>query len=204
MTNIKVFINSSELYLSDTISAENINSELRIRYNGKVKSLHHYIDLLEKKPKPTSVLLYSDDFEKLWTDFKGLYKIVEAAGGVVENDEKETLMIFRRDWWDLPKGKIDPGETPEIAAVREVKEETGLKNVTLNKFLCISHHTYKLNEKRILKPTHWYLMSSNDNNFVPQTSEDILEVKWVDFNKISIANFHIYGNIVDVLNIAAQ
>ena len=204
MTNIKVFINSSELYLADTVSADNIDSDLRVRYNGKVKSLHHYIDFLEKTPKKTSVLLYNDDFEKLWTDFKSPYKIVEAAGGVVENDEKETLMIFRRDWWDLPKGKIDPGETPEIAAIREVKEETGLKNVILNKFLCLTYHTYTLNEKRILKPTHWYLMSSNDTDLTPQTLEGILEVKWVKIHKISGISFRIYGSIVEVLNAAAQ
>ncbi len=204
MTNIKIFINSSKLYLADSVSADNIESDLRVRYNGKVKSLHHYTDFLEKTPKTTSVLLYHDDFEKLWMDFKCLFKIVEAAGGVVENDEKETLMIFRRDWWDLPKGKIDPGETPEIAAIREVKEETGLKNVSLIKFLCQTYHTYTLNEKRILKPTHWYLMFSNDTDLIPQTAEDILEVKWVKIHKISGINLRIYGSIVEVLNTVAQ
>ncbi len=204
MTVIKVFINESELILAETKSSETINADLTVRYNGKVKSLHRYIDYLEKTPKNTSLLIYFDDFEKLWADYQVIYIIVEAAGGVVQNDAGETLMIFRRGFWDLPKGKIDAGETPEIAAVREVQEETGLKKVTLKKFLRLTYHTYTFNEKRILKPTHWYLMSSNDTEFVPQTLEDILEVKWLKIYKISGINFRIYGSIVEVLNMVVQ
>lgn len=204
MTVIKVFINESELILAETESSETINADLTVRYNGKVKSLHRYIDYLEKTPKNTSLLIYFDDFEKLWADYQVIYIIVEAAGGVVQNDAGETLMIFRRGFWDLPKGKIDAGETPEIAAVREVQEETGLKKVTLKKFLRLTYHTYTFNEKRILKPTHWYLMSSNDTEFVPQTLEDILEVKWLKIYKISGINFRIYGSIVEVLNMVVQ
>ena len=57
-------------------------------------------------------------------DFQGLYKIIEAAGGVVFNEKNEILMIYRLKTWDLPKGKIEKGETPADAAFREVCEET--------------------------------------------------------------------------------
>ena len=204
MTDIKVFINDSELFLAETKASEAINADLTVRYNGKVKSLHRYIDFLEKTPKTTSLLMYCDDIEKLWADFQGIYKIVEAAGGLVQNDAEEILMIFRRGFWDLPKGKLDKGETREIAAVREVKEETGLKNVTLKNFLSLTYHTYTLNEKRILKPTHWYLMSSNDTELIPQTVEDILEVKWLKIHKISGISFRVYGSIVEVLKTVVQ
>ena len=56
---------------------------------------------------------------------------IEAAGGIIISEKGELLMIFRRGKWDLPKGKIDQGETPPQAAIREVKEETGLSMVEL-------------------------------------------------------------------------
>jgi ADP-ribose pyrophosphatase YjhB (NUDIX family) len=54
-----------------------------------------------------------------------MQKIVMAAGGLVENEHGEILLIYRKKHWDLPKGKLDAGETLEECAVREVEEETG-------------------------------------------------------------------------------
>ena len=60
---------------------------------------------------------------------------VEAAGGyVVRRTPKgnlKVLTIFRRGLWDLPKGKLDPGESPEKGAVREVSEEVGIKKKSI-------------------------------------------------------------------------
>ena len=69
-------------------------------------------------------------------------KILVAGGGLVQNEKGELLMIFRRDKWDLPKGKLDPGESIEQCSLREVKEETGLRNVTLGKLIDVSTHEY--------------------------------------------------------------
>jgi 8-oxo-dGTP pyrophosphatase MutT (NUDIX family) len=52
--------------------------------------------------------------------------IIKAGGGIVVNEQNEVLLIYRRGKWDLPKGKLDDGETIEECALREVKEETGL------------------------------------------------------------------------------
>jgi len=73
-------------------------------------------------------------------------------------EEKELMLIFRRGKWDLPKGKLDPGETLETCALREVQEETGVSNVKLEKFIGITQHTYfdKHIGKEVLKETHWY------------------------------------------------
>src|SRR5215510_275068 len=100
-------------------------------------------------------------------------KKIIAAGGLVVNDRDELLMIFRRGKWDLPKGKLDKGESLKDCAIREVEEETGLKNITLGPPLIITYHTYHEGARFILKESHWYKMSvSGQQNLVPQTEED--------------------------------
>ena len=60
---------------------------------------------------------------------------IQAGGGLVENEKGEILFMFRRGKWDLPKGKLDPGESLENCALREVKEETGIRILELKRFL---------------------------------------------------------------------
>lgn len=120
------------------------------------------------------------DLEALKKAFFKKFTIVQAAGGLVRNDEDEILLIFRRGKWDLPKGKLDEGETLEECAVREVEEETGLKDVQLLSPLIITWHTYHEGTKFILKESHWYKMKINGKQtLVPQTEEDITEIRWI-------------------------
>ena len=62
-------------------------------------------------------------------------KQILAAGGLVTNAQGEILWIFRRGFWDLPKGKLDDGETIQSCAIREVEEETGIQNIKLHELL---------------------------------------------------------------------
>ena len=109
--------------------------------------------------------------------------IITAAGGLVQNNEGAFLLIFRRGFWDLPKGKLDVGESIPDCAVREVREETGLQSLELGPFICTTAHPYFdtwLN-KDVVKQTHWFSMLSLANDIlVPQTEEDITELRWVD------------------------
>lgn len=199
----KIFINETPLFLTNTEGVlqewKDDNKSLVSNYLGKKKFLHPVIDMLEKTKKHSRVVLLSDDVDKLWHDFQDIYKIIEAAGGVVKNDQNEVLMIFRRDNWDLPKGKIDKGETPEIAAVREIQEETGLVEVKLGDFICHTYHTYEMKGKRILKKTWWYTMSTPEIALTPQTTEDIEEATWVELASFLDTKPTIYGSILDVL-----
>jgi len=68
--------------------------------------------------------------------------VIKAGGGIVTNELGELLMIFRRGKWDLPKGKLDAGETIEECALREVNEETGVQNLELGKLIAITQHEY--------------------------------------------------------------
>ncbi len=115
------------------------------------------------------------EFEQFATD----YRIIHAAGGIVRNDEDEILMIHRLGKWDFPKGKVEEGEQYDETAVREVEEETGLRDIMLGEPLPSTFHTYELRGEPILKETHWYRMSAPKQALTPQTIEDISEAVWV-------------------------
>ena len=109
-------------------------------------------------------------------------------------------MIFRRDYWDLPKGKIDPGESKEEAAVREVEEETGLKNIALGPLLTETYHTYRTKKgNRILKRTYWFRMDAPNQELIPQTEEDIEQAIWQDLHTFLPTSPVIYKSILEVL-----
>ena len=200
----KVFINETPLIFTNTEGVlpewKNADNILIVKYLGKKKFLHNYIDLLEKSNKYHQVVIFSNDLEALWSDFSSIFKVIEAAGGVVFNEKNEVLVIFRRDFWDLPKGKIDKGESPEQAAVREVQEETGLENVILGAHIIDTYHTYELKDKRILKKTYWFEMKTTDMQLIPQQEEDIEQAEWVVLRNFLSSKPVIYGNILIVLD----
>jgi len=137
-----------------------------------------------------------DDLRK----FKKKYLLIIAAGGLVTNDEGKVLLIFRKDKWDLPKGKVEDNEPIELCAEREVKEETGLKELHLRNPLLITYHTYKEKGKSILKETHWFLLDAPPNQeFQPQTEEDIIKVEWVEKERLSEYKNNTYLLIKEVL-----
>ena len=108
--------------------------------------------------------------------------IIIAAGGLVQNSKGEMLLIYRRGFWDLPKGKLDAGESIPDCAIREVQEETGIQTLELGQFICTTTHHYfdKWINKDAEKHTHWYAMLSLENEtLVPQTEEDIEKIEWV-------------------------
>jgi 8-oxo-dGTP pyrophosphatase MutT (NUDIX family) len=110
-----------------------------------------------------------------------------AAGGLIVNEKNELLMIFRRKKWDLPKGKQDEGESIENCAIREVKEETGLKAEFYGGLIGLTYHDYfdKWSQEEVTKETHWFGMKvSGPQTAVPQAEEDITEVKWIPKNEL--------------------
>jgi 8-oxo-dGTP pyrophosphatase MutT (NUDIX family) len=105
-----------------------------------------------------------------------------AAGGIVMNPNKEILWIFRRGFWDLPKGKLDPNETIEACAIREVMEETGISHLVIGKLILTTTHQYhdKYLNKEVEKTTYWYAMTTDTlQDGTPQTEEDIEAIAWV-------------------------
>jgi len=129
--------------------------------------------------------------------------IIIAAGGLVQNRKGEILLIYRRGFWDLPKGKLDAGENIPDCAVREVQEETGIQTLELGPFICTTTHTYfdKWLNKDVEKQTHWYAMLSLANEtLVPQTEEDIENIEWVPLERLPQYLHQTYPTIRSVLD----
>jgi 8-oxo-dGTP pyrophosphatase MutT (NUDIX family) len=129
-------------------------------------------------------------------------KQIIAAGGLVTNPKGEILWIFRRGFWDLPKGKLDEGETIQTCAIREVQEETGLQQIQLHGMLCFTNHTYfdAYIKEEVVKRTYWFHMTiDNLQEGVPQITEDIEKIEWHSLAKARHCLDQTYPNILAVI-----
>lgn len=127
--------------------------------------------------------------------------------GVVINQDNELLMICKRGKWDLPKGHVDKNETFEECAIREVKEETGLMNLNIIRFLDTTKHEYYDDylEEDAIKETYWFEMQSNKNeHFIPQMEENIKEIKWIPQNEIQKYLENSYDNICKIIKYSIE
>ena len=125
-----------------------------------------------------------------------------AAGGLVTNENNELLMIFRRGKWDLPKGKLDEGESIETCAVREVEEETGINNIILGSLIDITYHDYfdTWIKEGVSKETHWYAMKIKGTQpLIPQTEEDITDIQWVNNTDLRNCLSNTYPTIIAII-----
>ena len=146
-----------------------------------------------------SLTIQTNQYDDLKLSVKEAYKTIKAAGGLVRKGDK-VLMIYRLKKWDLPKGKLEKGETSEQGALREVAEECGIK-VSLGEKICTTRHTYNMKEKNILKKTTWYIMDSiNDKKMTPQTEEGIEEVRWMNAKEVYVALQDTYRSIAHVFD----
>jgi 8-oxo-dGTP pyrophosphatase MutT (NUDIX family) len=200
---IKIYFNDKPLFLCDTID-ETIEpfvhhddavfiDELDPR---TIKSMIHEMQL----DKIHAGVFFHADLDALKKAFFKKFTLVQAAGGLVHNEQKELILIHRRGKWDLPKGKLEKGEKLEECAVREVEEETGLTGVILESPLTITWHTYHEGTKFILKESHWYSMKvSGQQKLVPQAEEDILKTEWVKPAELAPYIAEAFPSIKDVL-----
>ncbi len=200
---IKIYFNDKPLFLCDTIDEE---IEVYVHHDDAIfideldsHTIKAMIHEMQMEKIHAGVFLHAD-FSALKKAFYKKFTIIQAGGGLVLNEKNEILLIFRKGKWDLPKGKLDNGETISACAIREVEEETGLKNVKLIEPLIITYHTYHEGSRFILKESHWYTMKvSGNQTLTPQTEEDILEVKWITKEEAKQYFPECYPSVVDVL-----
>ena len=189
----KVFFNQKPIVLTTEIISPKEDFPLFfVKFTNK-----KFIVQVLKSKKVKMLYLYHSKEEKLLYYFFSMFKQIEAAGGLVKKSKTNRfLFIYRNKKWDLPKGRINKNEEIENAAIREVEEETGVKNLSIIKTLNTTYHIFKKNRKYRLKKTFWYLMNTDYNGkLTPETNEGIEEAIWIDKNLIDSLKGKMYQNI---------
>jgi 8-oxo-dGTP pyrophosphatase MutT (NUDIX family) len=201
----KVYYDDRVIVLSSKIPKSfDKDSGLFYKYWDKMELLE-LLNAFEKFVHIQTLYIQHEREDELFEIVKSFFTIVEAAGGIVYNSDSQILLIFRRGKWDLPKGKIEKGEFYKQAALREVQEECGLKQIETGMHLFDTYHTYIQDNVKILKRTVWYEMFLKaDETPVPQTSEDIVEVKWFDYENLAEVMKNTYASLKDMIPLLAQ
>lgn len=187
----KVFVNDKPLFLTNQTQKET-DFDLFLLESVDIKKL--IVKLFQGKVD--KAFLYHPDEKEILKTLKSKLPVQKAAGGLVYNKKNEVLFIFRNGKWDLPKGGLEKGETNEVAAIREVQEETGIDNLIITDKLQKTYHIFKRNGRYKLKVTQWYEMrSSSTQKLIPQSEEGIEKVAWLDAKAANEALTNSYENI---------
>lgn len=197
----KIFINNRPLILCSRSEKEHFGTDtLYVDFDSEATFDTLFRLAQEEKVFFDTTYLAGDSADELLGLLLSRCKLIEAAGGLVKNENGELLMIFRSGKWDLPKGKIEKNEKPEEAAVREVEEECGISGLTIIRPLESSFHTYIHKEKTVLKKTYWYEMRCTDKSpLIPQTEEGITDVRWMNPQEVEKAMENTFRSIEEVV-----
>ena len=187
----KVFVNKKEIILTVDAPKESKAKVLPLQSTPLKKIIR-----ILRTTKVETLYLVHHNPNKMLPLFKKKLPVAVASGGVVQNKAGKVLFIYRKKRWDLPKGKVEKGETLEEGGKREVKEETGVKKIKVGELLGITYHVFKRNNRYQLKESHWFHMTSKyEGVLVPETKEDITKAVWKDKKKVRKALENTYPNI---------
>jgi ADP-ribose pyrophosphatase YjhB (NUDIX family) len=191
MQMYKVFVNDCPILLTD-------NKNILTNYNIVEFESIHVLEIVESifQNKIDGICIVCNSLKECWGIFKSEFKIEEAAGGKVLNAKNEVLFIYRFNKWDLPKGKLETGETIKEGAIREVEEECGITNLQIENQLETTYHIFIRKNKTILKITYWFLMKTDySGKPTPQKEEGIETVIYKSNSEIKKALENTYENI---------
>lgn len=187
----KVFVNDKPLFLTNEIAKET-DFKLFLLESVDIEKL--IVKMFNNTIK--KAYLYYPDEKEILKKVKEKIPVKKAGGGLVYNKKGEVLFIFRNGKWDLPKGGIEKGEDIKQTALREVEEETGIKNLAIVKKLQKTYHIFKRNGEYRLKVTHWFEMFSDfEGILIPQENEGIEKVAWLNKVQVQEALQNSYENI---------
>jgi len=196
----KVFFNDRNIFLTDDFTRTfQLKYGLFYKFREK-EDLTELLAFYRKLKRIDNLFIFHSHIEELGTIFRSCFKNIEAAGGIIKNKKGQVLVIHRRDKWDLPKGKLETGESFEQAALREVEEECGIHDLTIVCRLLSTYHSYLIDDQPVLKKTMWFEIVYNGNKApVPQQKEDITEIRWIYPSEVNVVMKDTYGAIQDVL-----
>jgi ADP-ribose pyrophosphatase YjhB (NUDIX family) len=197
----KVFFNSRTIYLLDNQPGpEEALYENFVTFRD-IRDLESRIMKWLKSEDKGNLNIWHQETERLMDYFSSCFQIIYASGGLVKNNKGEDLIIFRRGVWDLPKGKAEPGESPEQTALREVGEECYLKDLKIKRFLINTYHIYFIDDTPVLKKTRWFeIKYEGKNSPRPQKTEDITKIIWLPFSKLNLISGNTFLNVLEVIN----
>lgn len=198
-----IYIQNKPLYLAGKIGPD-IEDYLHRRETifideltpAAVKTMLHEME----QPEFYQGVFLHPDPDELLAAFKDQLNVIVAAGGLVHTPQDDLLLIRRLGRWDLPKGKLDEGESLEACALREIREETGAEGLSMEKPLLVTYHTYHQKGKNNLKESHWYLIKAAEKTpLTPQTEEDVTDCVWVPIADVQPYIDGAFASIADVL-----
>jgi 8-oxo-dGTP pyrophosphatase MutT (NUDIX family) len=199
MQRYKVFFNDRTIFLTTKPDRSLVISANAVYKYDTLNNLKKFVNDFLSKGHLKNVVIYGHNIKKIMKEFKSLFRNIEAAGGVVFNDDNEFIGIFRRGKNDLPKGKLEKGESAEECAAREVMEECGIKDVTVQEKITDTFHIYFIDDEPVLKQTYWFRMHTADKELIPQTEEDITDIFRVKQDKADSFIENTYPSVRDVL-----
>lgn len=201
----KVFLNEKLIRIGSRVNIT-LNKPTRLFDDHcSASEVRHWFQEFLKSGDTEAFLVHSapSDFFEL---FQSAFISIQAAGGVVVQKNK-LLFIFRNEKWDLPKGKIDKGETAREAAIREVEEECGISGHSIVKRLHSTYHMYispykKSKGEWVFKETFWFEMKYNgEMTGIPQLEEGITQVKWFSKKQLDEVWANTYENLKSVISL---
>ena len=198
---ICIYVNSRKIVLNSHFKDTKKTNSFQI---NDISTLKNITKKFLKGEINTDELHLQGNTRTIYNNFIYLYPQLDAAGGAVFNQNKELLMIYRRGFWDLPKGKTEPGESDEQSAVREVEEETSIQKPEIIQSLPDTYHMYRIDDQWVTKRTRWFLMATENQPLKPQTEEDIELAQWVNINNLETKLKQTYDSLQPLIINAIQ
>lgn len=202
----KVFLNDREIVIAEPAD-QNMFQQFEVFENLQtVVEVKNWFSKFINETKTNALIIQDNPDEFMTAVFSQAFTLIEAAGGVLKRNN-QFLFIFRNEKWDLPKGKIDAGEKPEEAAIREVEEECGIQGHQIIKSLPPTWHIYQSTWKGsagewILKKTHWFEMKyTGIENGTPETGENISEIRWFEKGEFGLILQNTYANLKSIIHL---